>query len=135
MHRLRNLTKIVATIGPASAPRDVLRQMIMSGVNVCRINFSHGSHTDHRQVITTIRDLDHELGTYTAILGDLQGPKLRIGVVEEGTVIENGKQLVITTEECTGNADRVYILSLIHISEPTRRVVISYAVFCLKKKK
>lgn len=109
MHRLRNLTKIVATIGPASAPRDVLRQMILSGVNVCRINFSHGTHSDHRDVIATVRELDTELGTYTAILADLQGPKLRIGVVAPDTVLEDGKTLVITTEECEGNAERVYI--------------------------
>lgn len=109
MHRLRNLTKIVATIGPASANRDVLRQMILNGVNVCRINFSHGTHTDHRSVIETIRELDKELGSYTAILGDLQGPKLRIGEVEEGTEIKPGKELVITTKELVGNSERVYI--------------------------
>lgn len=110
MNRLRNKTKIVATIGPASASKEMLAKMIMSGVNVCRINFSHGSHEEHAKVIENIRAADTELGTYTAILGDLQGPKIRIGDVENnGVKLEDGKQLVITTEECVGTADKVFL--------------------------
>ena len=100
MNGLQNKTRIVATIGPASAPKEVLREMILSGVNVCRINFSHGAHETHGKVIETIRQLDSELGTFTAILGDLQGPKIRIGEVENnGVELINGAELVITTKE------------------------------------
>jgi len=96
-------------MGPASSPREVLTEMIQNGVNVCRINFSHGSHEEHQKVINTIREIDQYLGTYTAILGDLQGPKLRIGLVAEGTILEPGKELVITTKEQEGDANKVYI--------------------------
>lgn len=110
MKTLKNKTKIVATIGPASAPKDTLRKLILSGVNVCRINFSHGDHETHLRVIETIRELDSELGTFTAILGDLQGPKIRIGNVEDnGVLLENGHELVITTKEQIGTKECVYI--------------------------
>ena len=110
MNRLKNKTKIVATIGPASASKEMLMEMIMSGVNVCRINFSHGSHADHGEVIKNIREADKELGTYTAILGDLQGPKIRIGDVENnGVKLEDGSKLLITTKECIGTSEKVYL--------------------------
>jgi pyruvate kinase len=110
MTTLKNMTKIVATIGPASAPKETLKSMILAGVNVCRINFSHGDHPTHKKVIDTIRELDSELGTYTAILGDLQGPKIRIGDVENnGVELKDGAELVITTKERIGSAEEVYI--------------------------
>ena len=79
-------TKIVATIGPASASRAVLRELMLSGMDVARLNFSHGSYEFYRQVITDIRDLNAELGINTAILADLQGPKLRVGEMENGAI-------------------------------------------------
>ena len=70
-------TKIVATLGPASSDKAVLREMFLAGLNVCRLNFSHGSYEDHSSVIKTIRELNEETGLNVAILADLQGPKIR----------------------------------------------------------
>jgi pyruvate kinase len=103
-------TKIVATLGPASSSAEVIEEMILAGADVCRINFSHGSYENVLQQINTIRELNKKLGTHTAILADLQGPKLRIGVVENnGVELVAGKEIIITTKECTGTAERVYI--------------------------
>ena len=74
-------TKIVATLGPASCSEEVLTQLILEGLNMARINFSHGSHEVHGATIDTVRRIDGELGTYTAVLADLQGPKLRVGEI------------------------------------------------------
>ncbi|MBU0487179.1 MAG: pyruvate kinase [Bacteroidetes bacterium] len=104
-----NRTKIVATIGPASSSKEVLRDLINAGVDVCRLNFSHGAYDDHAKVVSTIHELNVELDTHVAILVDLQGPKLRIGEVEENTVLEEGKEIEFTTEKCIGNASKVYI--------------------------
>ena len=87
---MRNNTKIIATIGPASSTKEVLKSMIKSGVNVCRLNFSHANHETHIKTIQIIKELNRELHVHTAILADLQGPKIRIGEVEEGTVLEDG---------------------------------------------
>ena len=103
-------TKIVATIGPASSKKETLTQMINEGVNVARINFSHGTHEDAKQVIDLVREINAELGTHVAILADLQGPKIRIGEVENnGVLLEDGSELIITTEECLGNASKVQL--------------------------
>lgn len=97
-------------MGPASAPKDVLRDMILSGVDVCRLNFSHSTHEDHLKTINTIKELNTELGTDVAILADLQGPKLRIGEIENDQVMLNkDDKLVMTTEECIGTKERVYM--------------------------
>ncbi|MCH2197436.1 MAG: pyruvate kinase [Flavobacteriales bacterium] len=102
-------TKVVATIGPASSPKDVLKQMVQEGVDVVRLNFSHGAHEVHNEVIKTIREIDVELGSHTAILADLQGPKLRVGEVENnGVDLVAGKQLKITTKEMVGTAEKVF---------------------------
>ena len=102
-------TKIVATVGPACSDKDVLRQMLEAGVDVCRLNFSHGSHADHLAVIKNIRELNDELKAHTSILADLQGPKLRIGQVEEGAELIQGETLLITTTECVGTAQKVFM--------------------------
>lgn len=103
-------TKIVATLGPASSSMEVIEEMIKAGADVCRINFSHGSYENVIAQINTIRDINKKLGTHTAILADLQGPKLRIGVVENnGVELIDGNEIVITTKECEGTAKRVYI--------------------------
>ncbi|MBK9175374.1 MAG: hypothetical protein IPM46_03375 [Flavobacteriales bacterium] len=92
-------TKIVATIGPASNSREVLRDMILSGMDVCRLNFSHGAYDFYAELIVTIRALNEELGTTVAILADLQGPKLRVGTMENGPIeLKDGDLLTITTE-------------------------------------
>jgi len=96
-------TKIVATLGPASSSREVLRDMMLSGMDVCRLNFSHGSYDFYADVIATIRSLNEELGTFTAILADLQGPKLRVGAMANGAIeLHAGDLLTITTDEVAG---------------------------------
>lgn len=101
-------TKIVATIGPASAPLEVLRDMVRAGVNVVRLNFSHSRHDEHLEVINTIRAIDKELGTHTAILADLQGPKIRIGEVENNKIeLINGKKIIVSTTNEIGTAERI----------------------------
>ena len=105
-----NKTKIVATIGPASNTYEVLRDLIRAGVDVCRLNLSHGDYSVHQQVIETIRRINEELRVHTAILIDLQGPKLRIGQVEnEPAMLVRGEELVFTSQECAGNAQQVYM--------------------------
>ena len=85
-----NKTKIVATMGPASSPPEVLEEMITAGVDICRINFSHGNYDDVKNVIATIRGINKKRKTNIGILADLQGPKLRIGEVENnGVLLEN----------------------------------------------
>ena len=96
-------TKIVATIGPASADKAVLREMMLSGMDVCRLNFSHGSYQFYANLIGTIRDLNAELGLNTAILADLQGPKMRVGEMANGPIdLPDGSELIITTEAIKG---------------------------------
>ncbi len=105
-------TKIVATIGPASAEKDVLRQLFFAGVNVCRINFSHGAIEEHKAIIKTIREINAEEGLYVAILADLQGPKIRIGEVENNALElkENSKVTFVTKEiDQPGTAEALWI--------------------------
>src|SRR5690349_14845675 len=105
-----NKTKIVATIGPASASKEVLKQLIEAGMSICRINFSHGNYETVKKVLHNVRELNKELGTYVGVLADLQGPKLRIGEVKGGGVeIIQGKELTITTKECLSDEKLVYI--------------------------
>ncbi|HEY8513227.1 MAG TPA: pyruvate kinase [Cyclobacteriaceae bacterium] len=102
-----NKTKIVATVGPASNSKEMLRALIMEGVDVFRLNFSHGTHEDHKKVIDYVRELNEELGTSISLLQDLQGPKIRVQEVEPGTVLERGQSLVITTKQLLGNREIV----------------------------
>jgi pyruvate kinase len=103
-------TKIVATLGPASSSEEVIEKMIHAGVNVFRINFSHADHDDVAERINIIRSLSEKHKTYTSILADLQGPKLRVGVIEEGAIVEPGDTVeFITTEPFVGNAKQAYM--------------------------
>jgi pyruvate kinase len=105
-----NRTKIVATMGPASAKKEVLLAMIKAGVNICRLNFSHGKAQDHKAVIDTIREINEQYKTNVGILADLQGPKIRIGLVKDGGIhLVNGTRINITTHECIGDDNRIYI--------------------------
>ena len=72
-------TKIIATIGPSTSSKEMLTRIIQKGVNVCRINFSHSSHDQAKKIIDNIKEVNKELHAHTAILADLQGPKIRIG--------------------------------------------------------
>jgi pyruvate kinase len=103
-------TKIVATLGPASSDKEVLRQMFMAGLNVCRLNFSHGSYEDHAKVVQTIRELNEETGHNVAILADLQGPKIRTNEMENnGVELINGKEVLIVTEKVLGTSEKFSI--------------------------
>ncbi len=104
-----NNTKIVATMGPASWHKNVMKDMIIAGVNVFRVNFSHGDHETHRRTIRLVKELNEEFNCKTAVLADLQGPKLRIGDVEEGAVINEGDTLTFTTNKVEGTAELVYM--------------------------
>jgi pyruvate kinase len=105
-----NRTKIVATMGPASTNKDTLLAMIKAGVNVCRLNFSHGRPSDHQKTIDTIREINEQYKVNVGILADLQGPKIRIGLVKDGGIhLVNGTQIHITTQECIGDDNRIYI--------------------------
>ena len=102
-------TKIVATMGPASNSEAQLVKLINAGMNVARLNFSHGEHQVHGETIQRVRKVDAELGTYTALLADLQGPKLRIGALEGDAIdLENGAELVIRVGKETGRPGLVY---------------------------
>ena len=103
-----NKTKIIATVGPACDTKDKLTELVFAGVDVFRLNFSHGTHEKHQEVINTIRAINKEHGTNTCILQDLQGPKIRTGEVGGGGVeIHPGDNLTITTEKIVGNAQKV----------------------------
>ena len=93
-------TKIVATIGPASSSKEVLRSMMEAGMNVARINFSHGGYEDHAKVVQIIRELNEETGLHVALLADLQGPKIRTLEMENnGVMLVPGEKVEIVTEE------------------------------------
>ncbi len=103
-------TKIVATLGPASSTREVIKEMMLSGVNVFRINFSHADYEDVLERIQIIRELNVELGFHVGILADLQGPKLRVGNMAPDTIVEDGQEVRFTTEKIDeGTADAIYM--------------------------
>ncbi len=111
MHALRDsLTKIIATIGPSCNNKQTLQKMVMEGLDVCRLNFSHGSHEDHEQSIKIIKQLNKDLSANIAILADLQGPKLRIGEVENnGIELNEGDTIKFVSEKCIGSKEKVYM--------------------------
>ena len=99
-------TKIVATLGPASIKKEILKEMILAGLNVCRLNFSHGSYDDHASAIRLIRELNEELGLNVAILADLQGPKIRTNEMENnGVLLDVGQEIKVLVEKVVGNKE------------------------------
>jgi len=108
--RSSNRTKIVATLGPASVSEEVLLQLMEAGVNVFRLNFSHGTHEEKSFVIAATRRLNESHGYNTALLADLQGPKIRLGSMANGSVtLASGQRLEITTRQTGGTAARLPI--------------------------
>ncbi len=104
------MTRIVCTIGPASSSEDTLRALISAGMNMARLNFSHGSHADHAAKIDLIRRLSREMNRPVAILQDLCGPKIRVGEIpESGIRLAPGQTFVLTGEAVPGGADRVSV--------------------------
>jgi pyruvate kinase len=104
-----NNTKIVATIGPSSYDKTILREMFAAGLNVVRINFSHSNHEQAKQIYNWVQELNEEEDRNVAILGDLQGPKLRLGEVKKDQVLKRGQEITITTDECIGDSSKVFI--------------------------
>ncbi len=103
-------TKIVATLGPATSSKDTLKRMLQEGVNVFRINFSHADYEDVKERVQMIRELNEEEGFNAAILADLQGPKLRVGVMKEEVVVSEGDLITfVTGEPFKGTSERVYM--------------------------
>ena len=101
-------TKIVCTIGPASRDADTMREMLEAGMNVARLNFSHGTHEEHRNTIETFRRVRDEQDRPAAILLDTKGPEIRLGDFENGSeILEEGDEFTLTSEECPGTKKRV----------------------------
>ncbi|MCE5291293.1 MAG: pyruvate kinase [Nocardiaceae bacterium] len=101
-------TKIVCTLGPATASEDKIRELIVSGMDVARLNFSHGSHADHEKVYHHVRKASDDVGKAVGILADLQGPKIRLGrFVTGATLWAEGQEVRITVDDCDGTHDRV----------------------------
>src|ERR1039457_6388085 len=118
-------TKIVATLGPSTDPPDVLRQLLAAGVDVFRLNASHGTPDDHAARIEEVRKSARRGRMHAEILLDLQGPKIRLGCFEEGhAMLQTGAIFTITTESVMGDRKSTRLNS--------SHLVISYAVFCLK---
>ena len=103
-------TKIVATLGPATNTKQILKDLLIAGVNVFRINFSHADYADVKERVQMIRELNEELGFHAAILADLQGPKLRVGVMKDGSIVNPGDTITFNTgEPFEGDATRAYM--------------------------
>ncbi|WP_051283997.1 pyruvate kinase [Desulforegula conservatrix] len=103
-------TKIICTIGPSSSTPEIIKAMIQEGMNVARLNFSHGTHEQHAEKIVMIRKVADELGKHVAILQDLCGPKIRIGLVKEpGIRLDSGSTLILTTEILVGEDGKVSV--------------------------
>lgn len=110
MRHERSHTKIIATVGPSSRDRNILEQMIQEGVDVFRINCSHGTHQEHLETIGVLHQLNEELHSNVAILADLQGPKLRIGEMHNNWVqLDDGQIFSFVTNPCTGDRTKAYI--------------------------
>ena len=110
MYKTINKTKIVATIGPVTSSLENLTELIKNGVNVCRLNFSHGSHADHQKVIDNVHIINEKLNANTGLLADLQGPKLRVGeVLNNGVNLKDGNKVNFTTNKCISDEANLYI--------------------------
>ena len=102
-------TKIVATLGPATTERETLKEMMIAGVNVFRINFSHADYEQVKKWVTTIHELNEDLGFHVACLADLQGPKLRVGRMAENVFLEKGAKFTFTNTHLTGDDKRAFM--------------------------
>lgn len=102
-------TKIVCTIGPASQKEEILSRLIEKGMDIARLNFSHGDPQDHYRILQQLRKLSRQLGKPLAILQDLQGPKMRVGIMHNGQVeLKEGQTFILTTQSILGSAKKAY---------------------------
>ena len=122
-----NKTKIVATIGPATSSEEMLEKIILAGVDVCRLNFSHGAYELHQEVIDRVRNINNRLGCNVALLQDLQGPKLRIGKVDGEFHLVEGDFVLVTTEEQISTKDVLFVSykRLIQDCNPGERILLN----------
>jgi pyruvate kinase len=119
-------TKIVATIGPATSSRDMLRTLMDVGMDGARLNFSHGEHAQHAEVAKNVRELQKETGRPVALIADLQGPKLRIGELDETRVLETGDQVVVVGAPAARNGDLPVAPAVIgEVLQPGHEVLIA----------
>ena len=103
-------TKIVCTLGPSSDSKEMIEQLILIGMNVARLNFSHGTYEDHEQVINHIREVEVRYGASIPILADLQGPKIRVGKMKDGSqLLSKGEYVTLTSEDVVGTSDTIPI--------------------------
>jgi pyruvate kinase len=110
IHQRPSQTKIIATIGPASSSLDTMRKMFIEGIDACRLNFSHGTHKDHLKTIQNILFLNKELNTNIAIIADLQGPKIRIGEVQDNNIeLKTGAEIQLVNYALTGTGEKLFI--------------------------
>jgi len=130
-------TKIVATIGPASREPETLRELFRAGVNVVRLNFSHGTYDEHAAVIADVRRIADELGLHIAVLQDLPGPKVRTGPLSNGSpavMLANGASFVLTTDAVAGTSERVGVsyAGLARDVEPGKRIYLADGAIALR---
>ena len=124
---LFNKTKIVATVGPATNSKSKLTELIKEGVDVIRLNFSHGSHEDHFKVIQFVKEINEELKTNICLLQDLQGPKIRVGEMEPGVILEEGSEIKIRSGDGIGNSEVIYtqFSELIDKAQPGHKLLLN----------
>lgn len=128
-------TKIVCTIGPASDSIEIMREMIKAGMDVARLNFSHGTHEEHRERIIKLRKAAAELGSNLAIMLDTKGPEIRTGYLEGGkAILVEGSRVVLTTEEIKGNEHRISVTykKLPQVVQPGNTILLNDGLLCLK---
>ena len=128
-------TKIVCTIGPASESEEVLRELCLNGMNVARLNFSHGTHEEHLERINRIKKVRKELGLPIAIMLDTKGPEFRIGTFKKGKImLEEGKKFTLTTEDIEGDKNIVSVSykNLANELEPGDRILLNNALLELE---
>jgi pyruvate kinase len=107
--KIRKKTKIVATLGPAINSKEMMEEMMVLGVNVFRVNFSHADYDDVAQKIKEIREINEKRNFNVAVLADLQGPKLRVGVMDDKVKLKTGDSFIFTTEKCIGTKEKAYM--------------------------
>jgi len=132
------LTKIIATLGPASGTKKIIKELVKTGVNIFRLNLSHGDHEVVRQWIGWIRETEAELKTFVGVLLDLQGPKIRVGKFKEGSIeLKNGRKVVFTTEKGIGTETLVPIqyASFHKDVKPGDQVFLNDGNLCVQVKK